>query len=137
MKFKALLFLLFMTSSFLYAEKITLEPGKTLSSEQIQKMISSTKKADKLHKASVQGAIDEMKRLLGYPPVPVNAVDEYKRTPLHWAVMAGKYKAAKFLIKHGAAIDRQDDEGKAALHYAVIANESKIAKMLINKKAVI
>ncbi|MCB9492795.1 MAG: ankyrin repeat domain-containing protein [Epsilonproteobacteria bacterium] len=135
MKVRYLLYLLpLMVNLFAKSDK---ESTGKLSEAEINTMIGNTLGADKLHKAAICGRISEMKRLLGFPPVPVNGLDEHQRTPLHWAVLAGQYEAAKLLLKHSAAIDLQDDERKTALHYAVIADDTKMAKMLIKKKAVI
>jgi ankyrin repeat protein len=47
----------------------------------------------------------------------VNAVDEYKDTPLHEAASLGCLAVVKLLAKNGARIDVRNNEGKTPLDY--------------------
>ena len=61
----------------------------------------------------------------------VNATDNEKNTPLHWAVMYKKPKAVEMLVKAGANINA--DEGwKTPLNLAIRNRDLEMVKLLIN-----
>jgi ankyrin repeat protein len=45
----------------------------------------------------------------------IHAVDNYGRTPLHWASLNSNNSAIRVLVEFGAELDRQDNHGKTAL----------------------
>ncbi|KAH3732091.1 calcium-activated BK potassium channel [Pelomyxa schiedti] len=47
----------------------------------------------------------------------INATDEQKNTPLHWAMAVGSVRAVTTLIENGASIDVQNLFGETPLHY--------------------
>lgn len=53
----------------------------------------------------------------------VSAVDEHKRTPLHYAVIAStgdSFEMEERLIKRGSAVNARDKRNRTPLHYAFI-----------------
>ena len=65
----------------------------------------------------------------------VNAVDNLRNTPLHYAAFYGKADIAKLLIDNNAIVNAQDVNGNTPLHYAAFHGKSDIVKLLINNKA--
>ena len=51
--------------------------------------------------------------------VDVNAIDQMKRSALHWAAVLGHHEFVALLLQHGAKAKLADDTGATALHYAV------------------
>ena len=60
----------------------------------------------------------------------MNARDNSRSTPLHFASRRGHLEAAHLLVEHGANIDAEDDEGKTASKVASENGYHDIAKLL-------
>lgn len=66
--------------------------------------------------------------------VSVNGGKE-SRTPLHWAVRAGRTETAILLIKKGADVNARDKDQSTPLHLAAANGNTGIAKLLTEKGA--
>lgn len=64
-------------------------------------------------------------------PSLVNSVDRYLRSPLMYASMSGNFLVVETLIRAGAQLNLQDENGMTALHYATQAGYSVIAEDLL------
>lgn len=65
----------------------------------------------------------------------VNTVDNTGTTPLMWAAMNNRVSVMNLILKFGAYINAQDDDGWTALHFAAASDSYKAVEMLINNKA--
>jgi hypothetical protein len=65
----------------------------------------------------------------------VNCKDEFKFTPLAWAVMLGDAPGVQLLLDHGADINAADDQGQTALMWASLLGHEDIVKVLLLKRA--
>src|SRR5262245_18037937 len=66
---------------------------------------------------------------------PRPGVDEYGRTPLHYAALNGDYDTLVRLIDSGSSIDAQDDNGCTALHFAAQERQSSLLEELLRRGA--
>eukprot|EP00731_Ephydatia_muelleri_P029108 Em0020g752a len=80
-----------------------------------------------LHFAAASGFIDIMKWLLEQKHCTGDEVDQYHRTPLHYAAESGHLKAIQILCEHGVNVFAADDKGNIAVE---LANDSKCVKYL-------
>ena len=62
-------------------------------------------------------------------------VDEYGRTPLHYAALDGDAERVRQLLSDGADPDAQDDDGWTPLHFACQERHSGVAKVLLRGDA--
>jgi ankyrin repeat protein len=62
-------------------------------------------------------------------------VDEYGRTPLHYAAASGDAAQVQHLIREGANVDAQDDNGWTPLHFAAQADSAVVTSELIGAGA--
>lgn len=63
------------------------------------------------------------------------ATGVFRRTPLHWAAIAGSLKGAAMLLDHGADPNARDRDGRTPLHWAAHNNRPEIVSLLINRGA--
>jgi ankyrin repeat protein len=77
---------------------------------------------------AVQHAIENKKASLFYR-------DVNKRTPLHWAVIAGDLKIVAYLLYKGADIEAREKNGATPLHFAAYSKNLDIVKYLIQQNA--
>ena len=69
---------------------------------------------------------------------PIDALNQYRNTPLHFAAKEGRAKTVKLLIDAGATIDAREDKLLATpLHYAAEKGDAKTVKVLIDAGATI
>jgi ankyrin repeat protein len=68
--------------------------------------------------------------------------DPYRGTPLNWAAANGQFIAVKWLLDHGAAVNRvatfggpAHGEGVTALHLAAQGDHADIAELLLERGA--
>jgi ankyrin repeat protein len=101
--------------------------------------------ADNLRDAASDGDVADVKRLLG-EGVPINAMGQRKRAPLHLAVHNGHRQTVAVLLENGANPDvrsndatRNDsatsERGPTPLHLAIYGEQLGIAKLLLNAGA--
>ena len=64
-----------------------------------------------------------------------NALDEYQRTPLHWAASRGMTEVAALLIQKGARVNAGDCYHETPLHHSVYWGNTEVAALLIEKGA--
>ena len=67
----------------------------------------------------------------------INAKDAYHLTPLHRAIIEGKYGIAKFLIAKGADVNAKVNKSMTPLHWAVIEEKIEFAKGIYGKGVVV
>ena len=53
-------------------------------------------------------------------------------TPLHVAALTNSFETAETLLKNGADVHAEDDEGGMSLHYAMLANTSDTMQVLLD-----
>ncbi|KPM12008.1 ankyrin repeat domain containing protein 38 [Sarcoptes scabiei] len=86
----------------------------------------------KLHKAvylnNEQRAIKYLKQF------NVNALDSYKRTPLHFAAVNGNLRIIKQLLIAGAHINIQDGDGRTPLIKAIECGHNDVVLMLMDRQ---
>jgi ankyrin repeat protein len=66
---------------------------------------------------------------------PRPGVDEYGRTPLHYAAAAGEEIRVEELLRGAADPNAQDDNGWTALHFAAQATSSSCVRALLEAGA--
>ncbi|XP_046392916.1 inversin-like isoform X2 [Ischnura elegans] len=69
-------------------------------------------------------------------PSDINAQDNNKRTPLHWASAAGNAEGVKLLLKCNARVDVMDESDKSPLFFAsssLNSNADECLKLLLEK----
>ena len=64
-----------------------------------------------------------------------NITDNTGTTPLMWASMNNQISAMNLILKFGADINAQDDDGWTALHFAVASDSYKAVEFLLNNKS--
>jgi ankyrin repeat protein len=62
--------------------------------------------------------------------VDVNTRDKDSKTPLHWASVQGRLKAARVLLEHGADVEAEDDKGKTPFQLASGEGHGEVMKLL-------
>lgn len=65
----------------------------------------------------------------------LNALDEFKRTPLLWAAYKGHSATVQMLINMGASVNLIDEGGTTALHWSLISDNSNAELVWILIKA--
>jgi ankyrin repeat protein len=88
-----------------------------------------------LHKAAEEGDLAEVERLLAADPYLVKNREEYKRTPLHRAAMAGHAAVARAMLGRSAEVNAKDYGGATPLHVAAAAGHRDAAAALLERKA--
>jgi len=72
-----------------------------------------------LYEASSGFSVEIVRLLCKQPTAQIDQVDDHNCTPLCFAVQFGRKEIARFLIKHGATVNWQNDEGSTPLHLAL------------------
>jgi ankyrin repeat protein len=65
----------------------------------------------------------------------VNVTSEWAESPLHSAARSGSLRAAEFLVRAGATIDKADGDGCTALIYAARNGEVEVVRFLVENGA--
>eukprot|EP00045_Choanoeca_perplexa_P011210 m.117685 g.117685 ORF g.117685 m.117685 type:complete len:263 (-) comp15551_c0_seq1:1332-2120(-) len=95
------------------------------------KVIGGSRKLEQsLRDACSQGSYDKVLELVG-DGVNVNAADEKKRSPLHFAAVKGDASVVKFLLDHGASPHSRDMNGNTPLHLAACTNATAVITQLL------
>ncbi len=66
---------------------------------------------------------------------PVDAENNFKKTPLHIACFTGNLEIVKILVENGADINHQDDFGNSPIHVCAAVGTNEVGKYLIDEKA--
>jgi ankyrin repeat protein len=88
-----------------------------------------------LHATLFEEGHIEVAKLLIERGADVNALDEEKWTPLHFASRFGHLDVAKWLLAHGASVNSQKKDGWTPLHSAAYRGHFQIARILLDHKA--
>ncbi|WP_179958447.1 ankyrin repeat domain-containing protein [Chitinimonas arctica] len=88
--------------------------------------------AEQLHRAALDGDIGEMAKLVA-DGFDVNLFDDISRAPLHYAVEGEQYKAAQWLLDHGAEVNahKKDMIGETPLSFAVRRDYVEMVELLL------
>ena len=87
-----------------------------------------------LIQASKDGDVSQVGDLLDNG-ANVNAVDNEKKTPLHWASLKGHEAVAALLVKNGADVNAVDNNKNTPLHYASVKGSDAVATLLVDNGA--
>jgi len=87
-----------------------------------------------LMEAAFSGKLDDVRRLVSLG-VPVEAVDEDKRTSLMLAAFNGHTSVVELLLESGAKVDPKDVNGRTALMYASSGPFKETVELLLKKDA--
>jgi len=77
----------------------------------------------------------EVVKLLLSKDADVNALNEYKATPLHLATKLATVEIAKVLLENGANVNARDEHQRTPLYMAVEANKMEVSKLFLEKGA--
>jgi len=91
--------------------------------------------AEQIVEAAKGGDLQTVKTILARDPAKLNALDENKYTPLHWACIRAHWDVAKYLIEQGADLNIQGGDGGTPLNWAGHHDDVEIVKLLIAKGA--
>ena len=104
--------------------------GKSIFQEEIKRNESE------LLKASWDGSLREVKRILGNFMVDVDCLREYIRgTPLFQAAIKDHKNVVQFLLDRGADPNKADNYGQTPLHYAALRGHKDVVKLLLDRGA--
>ena len=87
--------------------------------------------AGAIHDAAATGNLDKIKVLMAGSPGLVNTTDAYGMTALHWAVQAGHWEVADFLLANKADANLRNKFGAMPLHLAVKAGHPDAVELLL------
>jgi ankyrin repeat protein len=88
-----------------------------------------------IHLAAYMGQLELVKMFLVYDPEMIALEDHIQRTAFNHALRGYKYGTARWLLDHGANIDRVMEHGRTALHLALISRDYDVAQFLIEEGA--
>jgi ankyrin len=88
-----------------------------------------------LHCSSICHSIEVASLLFVLQRLDKNAVDDFGRTALHYAILANAYDFVKFLIDQNCDTFIKDNSGFSALHYAVQKAYFSIIQLLYETQA--
>jgi len=97
--------------------------------------LTITASAEEIVEAAKNGDLGKVKTILAQDPSKMNALDEEKYTPLHWACMRAHWDVAEYLIENGADVSVQGGDGGTVMNWAVHHDNVKIIKLMIDKGA--
>lgn len=80
------------------------------------------------------GALDHMLRRASLQ-VDISGINDAGLTPLHQAALDGNVDAVELLVKHGANINKQDDDTWTPLHAACAEGHTDIVELLLRHGA--
>ena len=90
---------------------------------------------EEIVEAAKRGDLHAVKAILADDPSKLNALDEEKYTPLHWACMRAHWDVAEYLIEQGADLNIQGGDGGTSLQWAVHHDNVDIVRLMVSKGA--
>lgn len=87
-----------------------------------------------LHQAVYAGNDLLLRYLVNEAGVPVNSINNFRMTPLHYAVSSG-VDMTMFMLNAGSFVDAQDTAGKTPLMSASMYNDAAVVKLLVDRGA--
>lgn len=101
--------------------------------ERSQYKIEERKKSkEKMHRAAKDGNMVKILTLLNYGK-NINATDERRNTPLHYALYCRKLETVKLLVRIGADISIGNIDGETPLHLAVDTLNTNFVKVILDR----
>jgi len=91
--------------------------------------------AETVVEAAKNGDWETVKSILEQDPSKLNATDEDRYTPLHWACMRAHWGVAEYLIEKGADLNVIGGDGGTPLNWCVHHDNVEIVKLMIEKGA--
>ena len=98
-------------------------------------LMSVAASAERIVEAAKNGDLQTVKTILAEDPSKLNALDEQKYTPLHWACIRGHWEVAGFLIEKGADLNVQGGDGGTPINWAVHHDNVDIVQRMIGMGA--
>ncbi|XP_048247266.1 putative ankyrin-containing lipoprotein Lxx09580 [Haliotis rufescens] len=89
--------------------------------------------AYKLHKASMEGDLAAVNRILAAGLVDINSSNIGGRTPLMEAARWGRSEIVQFLVRKGADVSLVDDDGNNTLHWACDGGYMDTVKFVLSQ----
>ncbi|XP_048251276.1 inversin-like [Haliotis rufescens] len=86
---------------------------------------------DRLHGASGDGDLEEVKRLLSLG-VNINSRGQFSRTPVMWAAVEGHRDVVELLESEGADVSLVDEDGYNILHFACIRGHLETVEFVLS-----
>lgn len=90
---------------------------------------------DSLHGAVRRGDLNSVKDILRNHPAQLNALDEYRYTPLDWAATTAEWEILRLLLDSGAGVENIGWDGGTVLHRACHYSDTDIVGLLLQKGA--
>lgn len=87
-----------------------------------------------LHQAVYAGDELLLRYLVNEAGVPVNSINNFRMTPLHYAVSSG-IDVTMFMLNAGSFVDAQDSAGKTPLMSASMYGDTAVVKLLVERGA--
>jgi len=97
--------------------------------------VASEMPAETIFTAAKKGDLESVKRIAARDPSRVNALDDEKYTPLHWACIRAHWDVAEFLIEQGAELNVRGGDGGTPLNWAAHHDSVEIVETLLSKGA--
>lgn len=105
---------------------------KDLSEIERKKIMITEKEVRKFSDAVVFGDFNKVKQMIADKPVVINSQDEYGFSALHNVMSEEQFEIVAYLIKNGANVNIQNDQGISPLH---LAGYPKNVELLLNAGA--
>lgn len=105
---------------------------KDLSEIERKKIMITEKEVRKFSDAVVFGDFNKVKQMIVDKPVVINSQDEYGFSALHNVMSEEQFEIVAYLIKNGANVNIQNDQGISPLH---LAGYPKNVELLLNAGA--
>lgn len=105
---------------------------KDLSEIERKKIMITEKEVRKFSDAVVFGDFNKVKQMIADKPAVINSQDEYGFSALHNVMSEEQFEIVAYLIKNGANVNIQNDQGISPLH---LAGYPKNVELLLNAGA--
>ncbi len=100
-------------------------------------LVPSLMQAQEIIDAAKNGDFAKVKELIEKDPQLVNAKDETRRTPLHWAARGVHFEIIQYLVGKGADVNARDSNGTTALHSTASRSHLEACKYLVEKGSIV